>query len=375
MSELALVAAAAFALVLLAMPRSLLVRLDPRTVAWRHRAISASLVAAAVIGLRATLPDPSERGRAAYLLVLTLGYGHLLGAAWFGGGRRHSVGLLDTAIRMTGLLSIFALYARVLPAAPELVYPLLAIATWHTCENDVALERSYRLCLRADGPGRRPAGLPRELDSHLVALGFTLLVLAVGQATLTPGELGGPRLAELFHPSDNRTARALAAICGVLLCARRRRGPSGLLLATAAAFTPSDLTHPPRELPFADYFAATTLYHLVSWLVFTADRARRQRGSDSRARARALCAIHAAPAAITLVLLALGDRGVTARGLVFSPGIYLFWSVAHAFATARQRMPGHSSGVKTHRPAAKSLGSRRKTSSPASPAPAKSPSR
>ena len=182
------------------------------------------------------------------------------------------------------------------------------------------------------------APLPGELAPHLVALGLTALVLAVGQATLTPAELGGPRVAELLHPSDNRAARALAALCGVFLCARRTRyGPAGLLLATAAAFTPSDLPHRPLALPFADYFAAATLYHLVSWLVLFADRARLQQRSDSRARARSLCTIHAAPAAVCLALLALGDWGTTARALVFSPAIYLFWSVAHVAGTARGR--------------------------------------
>jgi len=49
--------------------------------AWRNRAVSFSWVVVFLLATHASFPDAGVRASVQYLFVVTLGYGHLLGAA------------------------------------------------------------------------------------------------------------------------------------------------------------------------------------------------------------------------------------------------------------------------------------------------------
>ena len=91
-------------------------------------------------------------------------------------------------------------------------------------------------------------------------------------------------------------------------------------------------------ISFADLFAISTLYHLVSWLVFFGDRVQDNvpGGDPSQVRLvwRRITWVHVPPALLCgiLVLDSTGTLWV-ARGFVFSPAIYLFWSFLHTLQT------------------------------------------
>ena len=76
------------------------------------------------------------------------------------------------------------------------------------------------------------------------------------------------------------------------------------------------------------------MYHAVSWILFSLDRARalpRQHASRLRWR---LLGVHAVPLAVNAALWpTLGTSELQAS----LPLVYLFWSVAHAFQTALSR--------------------------------------
>jgi hypothetical protein len=93
-----------------------------------------------------------------------------------------------------------------------------------------------------------------------------------------------------------------------------------------------------RWIGFGDVFAATTLYHLVGWLVFLSQRARH--GGEVARTHRRLLGVHAIPAAICVLLLSAPEAMFTSlREAVFSPVLYLFWSALHVAQTLviRQR--------------------------------------
>jgi len=95
------------------------------------------------------------------------------------------------------------------------------------------------------------------------------------------------------------------------------------------------------SLSFGDFFAATTLYHQVQWLLFFRDRGRglaaSSRPRDARSLWRRIAAVHAVPAAAggAILLFAPGSLLYVA---VFSPSVYLFFASLHVAQTALVRV-------------------------------------
>lgn len=229
----------------------------------RRPRLAAALAVALFLALtHAAFPDGAARAPAQYALVITLGYGHLIGAAWPAFRRTAVRGALACAWRLCAAATAFALYAAAVAAWPPLVLGLVALSVWHIAENDAAMAR----VLRAGGALRR---LPPGAAGHALPLVSAALVLVLAHRAL---------------PDPGR---------------------------------------------FGDVFSAVTLYHLVAWLAF----ARALGASPAR-----LAALHAGPALACGALWLAPEPGAAAlRALVFSPGIYLFWSALHVLQTARGR--------------------------------------
>lgn len=307
----------------------------------RNRAVTASLVLAVVGGSRLALPDPELRAEGLALAVLSLGYGHLLGAFVFARRAARERGTerpdwLERSSWAVGLLTLFVAYASALSMLPGLALLLLAISTWHTVENDLELERAYARGLRL-GP------LPRSGSEHALALGWTALVSSLFLAVLeNEAHHPFPVLASL--PYAPGLARALAVSLGVAVGwggrpGRRRAGAGLAVLAVALPL------RTPPWLTFADLFAAVTAYHLCSFLWLFVERARlaaRRSPAQARSLLGRLAVVHAPGLAIgASVALAPPGLGELAQRWLFSPDLYLFWSVLHVFQTlaARGRRP------------------------------------
>jgi hypothetical protein len=249
---------------------------------------------------RALVPEPVARADLQYLAVTTLGYGHLLGAIVFA---RRRAGAAPARARGFGFggsvavgacLAAFCIYTELLRAAPWLPILLLMVSIWHGLENDRALARAQGHPLRLEAVRASPRELGRDLA----------LTLALGV------------LALLTTPLSERVA---------LL-------PSPALLRL-------DLS---EWISFADLFTLSTGYHIVSWLLFFAERRRALLdagdGVAARALAIRLAVVHAPPLALCLALSAQGGPGALGgRAFLFSPAVYLFWSAVHAGQTAQAR--------------------------------------
>ena len=305
------------------------------SLAWSNRLVTASGVATFVLATRVLFPDPQIRAENQYLFVITLGYGHLIGAAAFslrrmadlvpsGVSRR-----LFSAFVAVSVANLFALYAWLSNISTAFFLPLLAVSMWHIVENDLALGSAYaeRLALGA---------LPRSLERHLASFGITAVLLAAGQAILTPAEYGPALAASPFARAGSAPMRIAAAACGLALFATRRRRGLRIALAGASVVLPADVA---RWISFGDFFSAVTLYHLVQFLVFFADRARALPDTAARRQhALRLGSVHLPPAALCVALLLLpGERLAALRYAIFSPAIYLFWSVLHVGQTLATR--------------------------------------
>jgi hypothetical protein len=245
-----------------------------------NRRLTLFLVAVSLCLSHVLWPDPGDRATAQYAFVLTLGYGHLIGAA-MGGRRRSSTRpeyvspgswrIFCIVTAATLFAAYFALLDRV--SASDflaVVSPLLALSVWHTVENDLALARAYDRGF-ALGP------IPRT--SHFRAIAITTTVL--GAVVVLP-QVG---------------------------------------------------------VSFADLFAVTTLYHLFQWLVFLRDRT--AVGSDLAGRSGMLRRIAWShlPAGLIcgVVLIWRSSLPPLAFEVAFSPSLYLFWSSLHVLHTALAR--------------------------------------
>jgi len=260
----------------------------------RNRALSLGCVLAYLLLMRSIVPDREARAEDHYLVVITFGYGHLIGAAVF--GRRHirrslaacGSPALAGASLLCGAAVLFFAYVWTLHRVPLLLGPLLGLATWHTTENDLVLCRSYRRGLKL------PA-LDRRLRRQLPAIAVSALILALSAETLRPRPPG-------------------AALTG--------------------------------WLDFGDVFAATTLYHLVTWLFFFFDRI--SLGLSPPRTLLPLAGVHLGPALLCAAALLLPpEHGANLRALVFSPSIYLFWSMLHVAQTLLTREVGDSNPATT----------------------------
>jgi len=272
-------------LALLVLPGNLAVgsRASGFVMAARYRGVSLLAVAAFGCLLRGFFPESNARDEASYLVVLTLGYGHLGGAAWFSLGRlRAQAGASLPLLALFALTSVATLFAAWSWLANEgmsylapyflwIFFGLFAVSTWHVIENDIALARSYSRGLRIPGRSRHPG-------DRLVALTVT--------ATLTG--------------------------LGVYL-----------------------VRSPLPWLSFGDFFSALVLYHLLGWLVFFADRARRLEALDRRRLLARLGLAHLPPAALAGLLMAWTPLGLVGlREMVLSPGVYSFFALLHVLQTA-----------------------------------------
>lgn len=205
--------------------------------AWRNRALSAAAVIALVAAFRAAEPDPQARATALYLTVIALGYGHLVGAAWFARRRIGSLaprvlgGALGAAFVASALGVALLVYLEAALHSSLLLVPLLALSVWHAFENDLVLPALYEA-------GRVPP-LPRSRRHHAAAAALSLVAIALFAASL---------------------------------------GGHGPLLP-------------------AEIFALWTLYHVVSWLVLSLERGRPR----VRAAVVAVHVLSAAPCAALLL--------------------------------------------------------------------------
>jgi hypothetical protein len=159
----------------------------------RFRIVTMSVVAAFLVASHLVFREAAARSYAQYLFVITLGYGHLLGAA-LGARRGPRASLLTRAFVTATIGSGFALYVEGVTAWPALGFALLALSVWHFTENDVALARALRT-----GAALEP--LPCHGRAQLLPLSAAAaIVTAALAASPDPGPLGDLfSAATLFH--------------------------------------------------------------------------------------------------------------------------------------------------------------------------------
>jgi len=143
----------------------------------RPRFVAALAVAVFLALTHAVFPDGAARAPAQYALVITLGYGHLIGAALPAFRRVAARGALACAWRLCAAATALALYAAAVAAWPPLVLALVALSVWHIAENDAAMAR----VLRAGGALCR---LPPGAAGHALPLFCAALVLALALSAL-----------------------------------------------------------------------------------------------------------------------------------------------------------------------------------------------
>jgi len=315
------------------------------------------------------VPDPSRRAPWLYAAVLTFGYGHLLGGALVGGRslpallekaaalgppgalargvssgfRRGMCQGVALALGIAGLATLYAAYANALHHWPFLSALLLTIATWHTAENDLALARTNRAHLRLPP-------LARDARTQAAAWGITALVLGLAGGALASNvggsvgrsDAGSHGFAGLVPGMELEQGllalRALAALAGGFLLytpGRGERESLGLCLVVASAVDPVWLCTR-SGIAFADVFALSTLYHLVSWWVLSLEKHRNHPANPNFTGE--LLTVHALPAGLLGgTFLMPGETGASLRSLFLSPAPYLFWSLAHVVQTAAAR--------------------------------------
>lgn len=298
-----------------------------------ERTALAALALGSVVLAHAAWPrDSLARAEALVVGVLALGYGHLLGAAWLAWPRlrqaapRHVPGPVFALWLGTGALAALAVYGWAAARAPWLPLALLALSVWHTVENDLALFDRGGL---PDAAPPRLAPGPRRALALAWTLAFGVL------ATATPAWREGlgadaSRLVGLILRAGALGASAIAAL----------RGTATLRLGAAVPAAVALLPAPPLAL--VDLFAASTLYHLYTWLGVLGRRIGALRAARRRADARRLgtrvAAVHVLPATLCVALaLAPEARWPELRAWLLGPGLYLFWSALHVVQTAWTR--------------------------------------
>jgi hypothetical protein len=222
-------------------------------------------------------PDPALREQALYALVVSVGYGHVLGAWVFGWGafRRRAPdrlrNRLGAAFALSCVGTALAIHVALLSRWPVVAAPLLGLSLWHAVENDASLAGFY-------------SGVRKRVR---VGGGLQWALLVAGAATAA----GAVMLAQLPAPG----------------------------------------------ITFAELFAAAILYHLISWLVLSLDRLRDLAAVDAglaQHRTAQLVLVHAVPLALCAVAFWSGGPEGSARQALLHPGIYLFWAGTHVLQTA-----------------------------------------
>ena len=184
--------------------------------------------------------EPEPRASAQYALVITLGYGHLIGAALPAWRRIAARGALGAAAWGVAAATAFALYAAALAAWPPLALGLVALSVWHISENDVAMTRA----------AHTGGALPPVSFRHALPLAGAALVLALaGWALPDAGHFGDVFSAvTLYHLVAWLALRvARGARLGPLValhaapacvCAALWLAPEGAAPLRAVAFSP-----------------------------------------------------------------------------------------------------------------------------------------
>ena len=338
---------------------------SPISLSLRRRLLALAGTLAIWGGFVILFPEAQRRAPWLYAGVLTLGYGHLIGGALLGRSplprpsgnpwpwpRRvafprcfgpHGARVLA----VLGLALLYLSYASALPRWPWLVGLLLALATAHTVENDLAL------AVLDPGRGRLPA-MALDGDTWATLLGITALVLVIAGGALasTPPAVAGdgfPGIAPGIRNGPGLLAlRAFAAGLGIFLLRAPGQGAregTGLALIAASAIDPVWLCTR-TGLTFDDVFALSTLYHLTSWWILSLEKSRRL--SAPRAFQAELLGVHALPALfLGTTFLIPESPGSALRAAFFSPAPYLFWSLIHALQTAAAR---HGASAKAGEP-------------------------
>lgn len=234
--------------------------------------------------LHAVAPDAETRAACLYLIALPLGYGHLLGGWLFAPPHRRRT-RLDAAFLGVSVSTLLCAYSWVLHVEALrffVLVPMLLVSGWHIVENDLALAR-------ACGQGLRLGPVPRNGWDHGIALGVTGLLGLVALAT-----------------------------------------PDGAFYLTfyLDAPLPFQLTTVP------DLVTAVLMFHAVSFVAFSLDRAKTCSPREAARLRRRLFWVHALPLAGNGALyFALPEVHL----YVAAPTLYLFFSVLHAFQTAAAR--------------------------------------
>ncbi|MEE3328298.1 MAG: hypothetical protein VX252_13250 [Myxococcota bacterium] len=319
--------------------------------AWRNRIVSLGSVGLYLGVVHAVVDDPTMRAQFNYGVVITLGYGHLVGAAFFSRKRfidrlsgptrylaahtgRAGVRFADSPpavqrvawslLSMGTVALVYAGYLTLLKQSPGAWLPMLAISIWHTVENSENLEGFYRTKRQLTSRGDKP-------KSHLVSLGASVCLMAWGLILIRPD-----------WTAFALSMRILTLICGATLLVDPRQPNGrkwlGLILIGAGSLPPHWLLTR-SGIDFSDLFAASILYHLVSWGVLSLEKSFRSDAPDHMKRDMAV--IHLLPLGMILGTFAWpAPWGSAIRADFIAPTSYLFWSVIHVLQTAWLR--GHS---------------------------------
>ncbi|NNL86837.1 MAG: hypothetical protein HKP27_14340 [Myxococcales bacterium] len=288
----------------------------------RNRFAAAVISSAIVAGVGLAHADPERADALLYDIVFALGYGHLGAAAWRATVRRGMpLASWRAVLLLAALLDGFVIYALALRAAPFLGLGLLFVSTWHSIENDRELPSLYR---RGALPALRWALGPLAADAAWFAVALCAFHSAGAVEALGVASWPGSR-------APVAGVQVFGGLCLVIARLHGGIGTKGGALAVVA------LALAPRigaELRFAEAFALVTLYHIASWAIFVGERAFARTGFSGIA-ARAI-APHAVPLVILGALVVL-PAAEPWRALLFSPGIYLFWTSLHVIHSAHQR--------------------------------------
>jgi hypothetical protein len=206
-------------------------------------------------------------------------------------------------------------------------------------EPEARAERQYQLVI-ALGYGHllgSALGPLRAARAAPLGVAFTGASIATAFALYAEGVAAWPGLAfvllalSVWHFTENDAALARALRSGAALgpLPRGVRAHTAPVLAAGAVVAAALAASPDPGL-LGDLFAASTLFHLVGWLVFLVAR------GVGRAR---LVGLHAPPLALCALLAsAPGSALAPLAEWVFSPALYLFWASLHVAHTAHARL-------------------------------------
>lgn len=296
---------------------------------WLVRGLGAAAVLAFLGATRALEADPIARADLQYRWVLPFGYGHLLGALWFSRRRLASAlpayaPRLFAAFLAVSIATLFAIYAWALAAGPLLaLLPLLAVSTWHTAENDLALADAHRR-------GLALGAVPRARDVQLAAIG---VALGVALAAATAGGELAARWAVL--PGQGFAVLALRAAGLATGAALLSRGGTSAPRVLGGSLVLASALVRRSGLGLSDVVAGATLYHLATWLVYSLEKLWAVRRTDpfrARSQARQLAAVHAVP--VLVCVAAYSSPFEALASALAAPAVYLFGSVLHVAQTA-----------------------------------------